>query len=134
MNRLFLAAIVSVLSVTTAHALNTTANMVRSCQGVSVGSVDNYILRCAKTDEILAVRDGGVVQFFSARDFGDVRGAFIESIPTDDDFIYVNVTKNLPDARYKDQTCYRFITQIDQVRDGFYAAEICEYERPDYYL
>ena len=73
-------------------------------------------------------------QFFVADNSGDVRGTFLAKIPDNADYIYVNVASNLPDPRYENQTCYRFITEIDASRDGFYAVEVCEYERPDYYL
>ena len=55
-------------------------------------------------------------------------------IPDDDDYIYVNVASNVADHRYENQRCYRFIRSRDARRDGFYATEICEYDRPDSYL
>ncbi|MDE6251013.1 MAG: hypothetical protein K2M34_05300 [Alphaproteobacteria bacterium] len=119
-----------------AHALNTTADMLRTCEGVSIGTTNNYILKCTPTDKIknLMTDEHNMRQFFVADNGGDVRGTFLSQIPDNADYIYVNVASNLPDPRYENQTCYRFITEIDASRDGFYAVEVCEYERPDYYL
>ncbi|MBD5400412.1 hypothetical protein HDR61_01525 [bacterium] len=119
---------------TSAFAMNDTANMLRRCEGVIVTNTDNYILKCAPDDKILATIDGGTPQFFRADNDGDARGTFLDSIPENADYIYVNVVRNSPDTRYSDQICYRFITEKDVRRDGFYAVEICEYERADYYL
>lgn len=119
---------------TPAFAMNDTANMLRRCEGVRVTNFDNYILKCKREDKILAVINDGVEQFFAADNEGDVRGSFLDEIPENDDFIYVNVVRNSPDPRYSDQICYRFIGEKDEKRDGFYAVQVCEYERADYYL
>jgi len=119
-----------------ANAMNTTADMLRTCEGVAVGNSDNYILKCAPTDKIknLMGDRNNMRKFFVADNSGDVRGTFLSQIPVNADYVYVNVVSNLRDPRYENQTCYRFITEIDTSRDGFYAVEVCEYERPDYYL
>lgn len=119
-----------------AHAMNTTADMLRTCEGVSVGNADNYVLKCTPTEKISKVMDDktNMRKFFVADNGGDVRGTFLSHVPQNPDFVYVNVVSNLRDPRYENQTCYRFITEIDTSRDGFYAVEVCEYERPDYYL
>lgn len=117
-----------------AMAMNDTANMLRRCEGVNITNADNYILRCRRDDNIGQVISNGVEQFFPADNDGDIRGAFLDSIPDNDDFVYVNVVRNSPDARYTDQICYRFIVNKDEKRDGFYAVQVCEYERADYYL
>jgi len=116
--------------------MNTTADMLRTCEGVSVGNSDNYILKCTNTDKIknLMGDKNNIRKFFVADNGGDVRGTFLSQIPVNADYVYVNVASNLRDPRYENQTCYRFITEIDASRDGFYAIEVCEYERPDYYL
>ncbi len=126
-------AIPAVLICGAAMARNVTADMVRSCEGVFVSNADNYILRCPRIEKFTNMQEGPV-QFFAADNGGDVRGSFIDLIPDNTDYVYVNVASNLSDPRYKDQTCYRFITQKDATRDGFYAVEVCEYERADYYL
>lgn len=122
--------------IASAHAMNTTADMLRTCEGVSIGTANNYILKCTPTDKIknLMKDENNMRQFFVADNDGDVRGTFLSQIPDNADYVYVNVASNLPDPRYENQTCYRFITEIDASRDGFYAVEVCEYERPDYYL
>ncbi len=118
-----------------AHALNTTANMVRSCIRMNIGTDDNYILQCPRRGDIAAMAaDTRSAQFFHASDFHDVRGTIVGLVPRDSDHVYVNVARNVADTRHKNQICYRFITALDEVRDGFYAVEVCEYERPDYYL
>lgn len=118
-----------------AHARNVTADMLRTCELQYMASPDNYILRCPKTAEIVASRDdGGIEQFFASDNSGDVYGGFVDKIPDDDDYIYVNVASNVADHRYENQRCYRFIRSRDARRDGFYATEICEYDRPDSYL
>ncbi len=119
-----------------AWAMNTTADMLRTCEGVSVGNTDNYILKCAQTEKMKNLMEdkNNMRKFFVADNGGDVRGTFLAQIPSNADYVYVNVASNLRDARYENQTCYRFITEIDMSRDGFYAVEVCEYERPDYYL
>lgn len=116
-----------------ASAMNATANLVRACEGVFVANADNYVLRCPKSEKFTDMQSG-FEQFFAADNGGDERGAFIDLIPDNADYVYVNVVSNLADARYKDQTCYRFITKKDATRDGYYATEVCEYDRPDYYL
>jgi len=117
-----------------AHAMNQTADMVRRCTGINVQNTDSYVLQCMPDDKIKSVIDDGVAQFFVADNDGDVRGTFLSNIPENDDYVYVHVIKNSPDTRYKDQICYRFITTRDAKRDGFYAVQVCEYERADYYL
>ncbi|MDE5615512.1 MAG: hypothetical protein K2I81_01625 [Alphaproteobacteria bacterium] len=117
-----------------AFAMNETANMLRRCEGVNVTNSDNYILRCSPDDKITKTMERGVEQFFSADNDGDVRGSFLDAVPDNKDFIYVNVIRNSPDSRYADQICYRFIKEKDASRDGYYAVEVCEYERADYYL
>ncbi len=117
-----------------ALAMNNTANMLRRCEGVNVTNTDNYVLKCRRDDKISRTVSDGVSQFFSSDNRGDIRGAFLDAIPDDDDFIYVNVVRNSPDTRHKDQICYRFISEKDIRRDGYYAVEVCEYERADYYL
>lgn len=122
------------LGVMPAWGMNDTANMLRRCEGVNVTNADNYILKCKRDDRILRVISDGTEQFFPADNNGDVRGTFLDSIPDNEDFVYVNVIRNSPDTRYSDQICYRFIGEKDEKRDGFYAVEVCEYERADYYL
>ncbi len=117
-----------------AMAMNEVADMLRRCEGVNVTNSDNYILRCRPDKKIKAVIADGIEQFFVADNGGDTRGAFLDSIPDNDDYIYVNVASNLSDSRYQNQTCYRFIREKDTKRDGFYAVQVCEYERADYYL
>ena len=117
-----------------AFGRNVTADMLRVCEGVLITDADNYILRCPRNKAIEAAAADGVLQFFVADNGGDVRGSFLDTIPDDASYVYVNVVSNLADSRYKDQTCYRFIREKDVQRDGFYATEICEYDRPDYYL
>lgn len=117
-----------------ALAMNDTADMLRRCEGVRVTNADNYILKCARDEKISRVIADGVEQFFAANNDGDVRGSFLDEIPENDDFIYVNVIRNSSDTRYSDQICYRFIGEKDERRDGFYAVQVCEYERADYYL
>lgn len=120
-----------------ANAMNVTADMLRSCERVRfVGTADSYVLKCAPSEKInkLMNNNANIPRFFVSDNNGDTRGTFLSEIPENTDFIYVNVASNLPDARYENQTCYRFITEIDRLRDGFYAVEVCEYERPDYYL
>lgn len=117
-----------------AFAMNEMAKIVRNCEGVYIADSDNYILKCVPGDEIRAVRDDGVRQFFVADNRGDVPGTFLDKIPDNADFIYVNVVKNVPGSRFEFQTCYRFILEKDITRDGYYASEVCEYPRPDYYL
>ena len=117
-----------------AYAMNETAEMLRRCEGVSVTNADNYILRCARDEKIIETMKQGPEQFFSADNDGDISGSFLDSIPENSDYIYVNVIRNSPDTRYKDQTCYRFISEKDMRRDGYYATEVCEYERADFYL
>ncbi|MBD5391903.1 hypothetical protein HDR66_03805 [bacterium] len=126
--------IMAVLVATSAGAMNDTANMVRRCEGVMVTNADNYILRCRAEEKIKAAIADGVPMFFPADNGGDTRGTFLDTIPDDNDYIYVNVVKNSPDTRYSDQICYRFITEKDVRRDGVYAVQICEYERADYYM
>ena len=117
-----------------AFAMNDTADMLRRCEGVRVTNADNYILKCRRDDKISRVIADGTEQFFAADNDGDVRGSFLDEIPENDDFIYVNVIRNSPDPRYTDQICYRFIGEKDERRDGFYGVQVCEYERADYYL
>ncbi|MDE6478311.1 MAG: hypothetical protein K2L95_00445 [Alphaproteobacteria bacterium] len=118
-----------------AHARNVTADMLRTCEMQYMASANNYILRCPKTAAILDARDGDALeQFFGADNSGDVYGGFVDKIPDDDDYVYVNVASDLADTRYENQRCYRFIRSRDVRRDGFYATEICEYDRPDSYL
>lgn len=126
--------LVAVFAAMPACAMNTTANMLRRCEGVNVTNADNYILRCKPDDKIKELIAEGTEQFFVADNDGDVRGSFLDSIPTNSDYVYVNVIRNSPDTRYTDQICYRFIREKDEKRDGFYAVEVCEYERADYYL
>lgn len=117
-----------------AFAMNDTANMLRRCEGVNITNTNNYILRCRRDDDISRVISDGVQQFFAVDNDGDIRGSFLDEIPENDDFVYVNVVRNSPDTRYSDQICYRFIQRKDERRDGFYAVQVCEYERADYYL
>lgn len=117
-----------------AFAMNETADMLRRCEGVRVTNADNYILKCRRDEKISHVIADGTEQFFPADNAGDIRGSFLDEIPENDDFIYVNVIRNSPDTRYSDQICYRFIGEKDERRDGYYAVEVCEYERADYYL
>jgi len=117
-----------------ALAMNDTANMLRRCEGENIMNADNYLLRCGREEKILEVMRDGTPMFFPADNSGDLRGSFLDSVPENDDYVYVNVVKKSPDTRYSDQICYRFITEKDDSRDGFYAVEVCEYERPDYYL
>ncbi len=117
-----------------AFAMNETADMLRRCEGVNITNADNYVLKCGRDEKIMRVIRDGAPQFFVADNCGDVRGSFLDSIPDNTDYVYVNVVKNSPDTRYADQTCYRFVTEKDERRDGFYAVEVCEYERADYYL
>ncbi len=117
-----------------AFAMNETADMLRRCEGVSVANSDNYILRCVRDEKIIKTIENGSEQFFASDNDGDIRGSFLDSIPDNDDYIYVNVIMNSPDPRYKNQTCYRFVREKDLKRDGYYAVEVCEYERADYYL
>lgn len=117
-----------------AFAMNETADMLRRCEGVNVTNADNYVLKCRRDEKIIQTVKDGTPQFFAADNDGDVRGTFLDTIPDNEDFVYVNVVKNSPDTRYADQTCYRFVTEKDERRDGFYAVEVCEYERADYYL
>ena len=118
-----------------AQARNITADMLRNCEGLYVGTTTNYVLKCPKTDDIVDVWDNEKdMQFFMADNNGDERGTFLDKVPEDTDFIYVNVASELEDARYQDQTCYRFIREKDIDRDGFYAVQVCEYDRPDSYL
>lgn len=124
----------AMFAVTPVCAMNTTANMLRRCEGVNITNADNYILRCKMDDKIKETMAEGAEQFFVADNAGDVRGSFLDSIPSNGDYIYVNVIRNSPDTRYTDQICYRFIREKDEKRDGFYATEVCEYERADYYL
>ena len=87
-----------------AHARNVTADMLRTCELQYMASPDNYILRCQKTAEIIAARDdGGIEQFFASDNSGDVYGGFVDKIPDDDDYIYVNVASNVADHRYENQ-------------------------------
>lgn len=117
-----------------AWGMNDTANMLRRCEGVNITNADNYILKCKRDEKISRTISDGVSQFFAADNDGDVRGTFLDSIPDNDDFVFVNVIRNSPDTRYSDQICYRFISEKDSGRDGYYAVEVCEYERADYYL
>lgn len=117
-----------------AFAMNETADMLRRCEGVNITNADNYVLKCGRDEKIMRVIRDGAPQFFVADNRGDVRGSFLDSIPDNTDYVYVNVVKNSPDTRHADQTCYRFVTEKDERRDGFYAVEVCEYERADYYL
>lgn len=117
-----------------AYAMNETADMLRRCEGVNVVNADNYILRCVPDKKITKTIENGAAQFFAADNDGDVRGSFLDQIPDNDDFVYVNVIRNSPDSRYADQICYRFVKEKDAARDGYYAVEVCEYERADYYL
>lgn len=132
MKKLFIA--MMMLLVLPVWGMNDTANMLRRCEGVNVTNADNYILKCKRDDKISQTISDGVAQFFTADNDGDIRGSFLDSIPDNDDFVYVNVVRNSTDTRYSDQICYRFITEKDERRDGFYAVEVCEYERADYYL
>lgn len=136
MKNMFFCLIVSVALVTNANAMNTTADMLRTCEGVSIGNADNYILKCVPSEKITNVMDDktNMRKFFVADNGSDIRGTFLSQIPNNADYVYVNVASNLLDPRYENQTCYRFITEIDTSRDGFYAVEVCEYERSDYYL
>ena len=136
MKKICFCLITCVAVVTGANAMNTTADMLRTCEGGSVGNADNYILKCTPSEKITKVMSDktNMRKFFVADNAGDVRGTFLSQIPQNQDFVYVNVASNLPDFHYENQTCYRFITEIDTSRDGFYAVEVCEYERPDYYL
>lgn len=136
MKKVCLFVVISAIWATNSNAMNTTADMVRNCEGVNIGTSDNYVLKCSKSDKItkLIETDKPMQRFFVADNDGDVRGTFLSQIPENSEYIYVNVASNLSDPRYENQTCYRFITEIDASRDGFYAVEVCEYERPDYYL
>lgn len=134
MKSVLMFALLTALWTGAADAMNAAADMVRSCEGIFVTDANSYILKCPKTNEIVNARADGVVQFFPANNGGDVRGTFLDKIPNNIDFVYVNVVRNLPDPRYKDQTCYRFVREKNVRMDGIYATEICEYERPDYYL
>ncbi len=117
-----------------AYAMNATADMLRRCEGVNITSSDNYVLRCSADERITKAMADGIEQFFVADNDGDVRGSCLDTVPDNDDYIYVHVVKNSPDTRYADQTCYRFVREKDVQRDGYYAVQICEYERADYYL
>lgn len=136
MKKIVFGLVATVLCGANAYAMNTTADMLRTCEGIYTPTADNYVLKCTQTDKIKSVIDdkNNMRRFFVADNRGDVRGTFLSQIPTNPDYIYVNVASNLSDARYENQTCYRFITEVDTSRDGFYAVEVCEYERPDYYL
>ncbi len=136
MKKMVFCLIACTVLVANANAMNTTADMLRTCEGIYTPAADNYVLKCTQTEKIQSVIDdkNNMRRFFVADNGGDVRGTFLSRIPNNPDYIYVNVASNLPDPRYENQTCYRFITEIDASRDGFYAVEVCEYERPDYYL
>ncbi len=94
-----------------AFAMNETADMLRRCEGVNITNADNYVLKCGRDEKIMRVIRDGAPQFFVADNCGDVRGSFLDSIPDNTDYVYVNVVKNSPDTRYADQTCYRFVTE-----------------------
>ena len=89
MKKICFCLITCVAVVTGANAMNTTADMLRTCEGVSVSNADNYILKCTPSEKITKVMSDktNMRKFFVADNAGDVRGTFLSQIPQNQDFV-----------------------------------------------
>lgn len=89
---------------------------------VEIVSPEQYVLKCLKRPEFLRIKEQGNKARLYFTD-----PVIADNLLQDDRYLYIHVLTQVPDPGFEDQTCYRFVREFDNARNGYYAVQECEF-------